>query len=62
MVKYNSKDILNIKDSLIFSDLYDNNVKMIYDFLYYKTFDKDVAEDLTQETFVKAIDKSASFK
>jgi len=45
-----------------FGSLYELHVRKIYDFLYYKTFDQETAEDLTQETFFKALKKIDSFK
>ncbi|EKE29519.1 MAG: hypothetical protein ACD_2C00156G0009 [uncultured bacterium (gcode 4)] len=45
----------------IWWEIYEDYAKRIYDFLYYKTFEKEVAEDLTQETFLKAIKKTSSF-
>lgn len=44
-----------------FGDLYDLHVSKIYRFLYHKTFDVTVSEDLTQETFFKALRKIDSF-
>ncbi|MDD2487636.1 MAG: RNA polymerase sigma factor [Candidatus Gracilibacteria bacterium] len=44
-----------------FEGLYETFVRKIYDFLFYKTFDKELAEDLTQETFLKALKKIDSF-
>ena len=37
-----------------FGELYDFYIKKIYDFIYYKTLNKDNAEDLTSITFTKA--------
>lgn len=51
-----------------FADLYDAYVRHIYDFIYYKTHHKETAEDLTSETFFKALknirqfDQSRSFR
>lgn len=44
-----------------FGDLYDLHVSKIYRFLYHKTFDVTISEDLTQETFFKALRKIDSF-
>lgn len=44
-----------------FGYLYDIYVKKIYNFIYYKTFHKQDAEDLTAETFLKALDKIKKF-
>ncbi len=45
-----------------FGRLYDIYIKKIYDFIYYKTLNKDVAEDITSLVFLKAWDKIAQFK
>jgi RNA polymerase sigma-70 factor (ECF subfamily) len=42
-------------DRNAFGQLYDHYVKRIYNFIYYKTFKKDVAEDITSQTFYKAL-------
>ena len=39
-----------------FGRLYDVYIKKIYDFVYYKTFHKETAEDLTSQTFTKALE------
>lgn len=55
-------------DTARFAELYDAYVRKIYDFIYYKTHHKETAEDLTSETFFKALknlgqyDRSRSFK
>jgi len=41
-------------DSAAFGRLYDAYIKKIYDFIYYKTLNKDVAEDITSTVFMKA--------
>jgi RNA polymerase sigma-70 factor (ECF subfamily) len=38
-----------------FGLIYDRHVRTIYNFIYYKVFDKDSAEDLTSQTFFKAL-------
>ncbi len=38
----------------IFDELYHSQVEPVYNFLFYKTLDKEVAADLTQEVFLKA--------
>ncbi|MBD3208004.1 MAG: sigma-70 family RNA polymerase sigma factor [Candidatus Nealsonbacteria bacterium] len=38
-----------------FSRLYNKYVEKIYNFIYYKSFHKETAEDLTSETFLKAL-------
>lgn len=40
-----------------FGILYDEYVRKIYDFIYYKTHHKETAEDLTSRVFVKALEK-----
>jgi len=37
-----------------FAELYDAYIKKIYNFIYYKTLHKDVAEDITSDVFLKA--------
>jgi len=55
-------------DTSRFAELYDAHVRAIYDFIYYKTHHKETAEDLTSETFFKALrsirqfDQTRSFK
>jgi RNA polymerase sigma-70 factor, ECF subfamily len=44
-----------------FGILYDRYLDKIYRFIYYKTFSKEVAEDLTSDVFHKAFVKIASF-
>lgn len=55
-------------DTARFAELYDAYIRKIYDFIYYKTHHKETAEDLTSETFFKALknirqfDQNRSFK
>ena len=44
-----------------FGALYDVYVEKIYRFVYYKTFNKDIAWDLTSDVFVKAYEKFHQF-
>ncbi len=44
-----------------FGVLYDRYLDKIYRFIYYKTFNKETAEDLTSEVFHKALFKITSF-
>ena len=44
-----------------FGVLYDRYLDKIYRFIYYKTFNKETAEDLTSEVFHKALLKISSF-
>ena len=48
----------NISD---FGQVYDKYVKKIFNFIYYKTHHKETAEDLTSETFMKALAKLDGF-
>lgn len=45
-----------------FGALYDAHVRSVYDYIYYKTFHKETAEDLTSHAFIKAIDNIQSFQ
>jgi RNA polymerase sigma-70 factor, ECF subfamily len=47
--------------SHLFSEYYESSVRKIYDFLYYRTFDVDTAEDLTADTFRKAFQSFHQF-
>lgn len=49
-------------DTASFGALYDEYVREIYRFIYYKTHQKEVAEDLTSHVFMKALEKIHSFK
>jgi len=44
-----------------FAKLYDAYAEPVYRFLFYRTFDRALAEDLTSDTFLKALDKIGSF-
>lgn len=48
-------------DSAGFGVLYDFYIDKIYRFIYYKTFSKESAEDLTSEVFTKAFEKIHSY-
>lgn len=48
----------NLKE---FGVLYDRYVKKIYDFIYYKTWHRETAEDLTSQVFFKALENINSF-
>jgi RNA polymerase sigma-70 factor (ECF subfamily) len=39
-----------------FSELYDLYIKKIYEFIYFKTHHKQIAEDLTSQTFLKSLE------
>lgn len=43
--------------NLSFGELYDQHVRRVYDYIYYKTLHKETAEDLTSQTFMKALKK-----
>lgn len=45
-----------------FAKLYDAYVEKIYRFIFYKTSHKETAEDLTSDTFVKALENISSFE
>jgi RNA polymerase sigma-70 factor (ECF subfamily) len=45
-----------------FTALYEKYVDKIYAFIYYKTHHKQVAEDLTSQTFMKALEKIQQFQ
>ncbi|MFC1732876.1 RNA polymerase sigma factor [candidate division KSB1 bacterium] len=44
-----------------FGKLYDEYVKKIYQFIYFKTHNRETAEDLTSHTFMKALENISSF-
>ncbi|MBA7604560.1 RNA polymerase sigma factor YlaC [subsurface metagenome] len=44
-----------------FEKLYDSYFKKIYSFIYYRTGHKETAEDLTSQTFIKALEKIQGF-
>ena len=44
-----------------FGLLYDRYIRKIYDFIYYKTHHRQTAEDLTSQTFIKALKKINQF-
>ncbi|PID70283.1 hypothetical protein CSB37_02765 [bacterium DOLZORAL124_38_8] len=44
-----------------FSFLYEAHFESVYKFVYYKTMHKETAEDITSQTFLKALDKIGSF-
>jgi len=48
-------------DKEAFAKLYDEYIKKIYNFIYYKTHHKETAEDLTSITFTKAWKNIESF-
>jgi RNA polymerase sigma-70 factor, ECF subfamily len=57
-MQYNEKELIENSqrgDSQAFGRLYDRHLRTIYDFIYYKTRHKETAEDLTSQTFFKAL-------
>lgn len=44
-------------DSSNFWLLYDKYIEKIHNFIYYKTYDRTIAEDITSDTFFKILDK-----
>jgi len=48
-------------NSEAFGALYDAYVKKIYNFIYYKAWHQETAEDLTSQTFFKALNKIKKF-
>ncbi len=55
---YNEKELIERcqgGDTEAFGLLYDHHVRTIYNFIYYKTHHKETAEDITSQTFFKAL-------
>ncbi len=48
-------------DATGFAEVYDAHVQKIYAFVYYRVQHREIAEDLTSTTFLKALDAYASF-
>lgn len=44
-------------DRRMFGVLYDRYIGKIHDFIYFKTYHKHIAQDLTSQVFMKALDK-----
>lgn len=44
-----------------FGALYDKHIRKIYDFIYFKTYHKETAEDLASQTFLKAAENYEKF-
>jgi RNA polymerase sigma-70 factor, ECF subfamily len=60
---YNEKEAIletQLGKTQAFGLIYDKHVKTIYNFIYYKVFDKESAEDLTSQTFFKALKNMSS--
>ena len=45
-----------------FGQIYDRYVHKIYDFLFFRTSDQSLSEDLCSQTFLKAYEKRSQFK
>jgi len=48
-------------DEESFAQIYDTFITVIYQFIYYKTYHRETAEDLTSQTFLKALEKLHRF-
>jgi RNA polymerase sigma factor (sigma-70 family) len=48
-------------DEQWFADVYDSYAERIYSFIYYKTYHRETAEDLTSHTFLKAFENINRF-
>lgn len=44
-----------------FTELYDKYVEKIYNFIFYRVSNRDLAEDLTSEVFLRAFDRIETF-
>ncbi len=51
----------NIDAHSQFGQLYDQHVRKIYNYIYYRTHHKETAEDLTSTVFMKALENFQSF-
>ena len=49
-------------ETAVFSQLYEWYVDKIYKFIYLKTYDQQIAEDICQDVFMKAFDKLPKFQ
>ena len=55
---YNEEELIRASqqgNNEAFGRLYDRHVRIIYDFVYYRTRHKETSEDLTSQTFFKAL-------
>jgi RNA polymerase sigma-70 factor, ECF subfamily len=48
-------------DKTAFGELYERYIGKIYDFIYFKTFHKETAEDICSKTFFKALENISNF-
>ncbi|MCF7846322.1 MAG: sigma-70 family RNA polymerase sigma factor [Candidatus Peribacteraceae bacterium] len=46
----------------LFAEIYELFAQKIYAFIFYKTFHRETAEDLTSQTFIRALEKIQLFK
>lgn len=56
MEKYSDKELAQLSsegDTEVFNFIVSKNIKLVYNFIYRLTGNKDEAHDLTQETFIK---------
>ena len=44
-----------------FAEIYDQFIEKIYRFIFYKTFNRETAEDLTSQTFLNVLEKITTF-
>jgi RNA polymerase sigma-70 factor (ECF subfamily) len=60
----NEKELINraLNDREAFTEIVNLHYKEISNYIYKRTFDKEVAKDLTQETFLRALKYLPSFK
>lgn len=49
-------------DQTAFGALYNEYIRKIYDFIYFKTLNKEIAEDLTSQVFLKILKHISNFK
>lgn len=49
-------------DSEAFASLYNANIKKIYDFIFFKTLNKELSEDLVSQVFLKVLKNISRFK
>jgi RNA polymerase sigma-70 factor (ECF subfamily) len=57
-MQYNEEELIKScqgGNNEAFGLLYDHHIKVIYNFVYYKTRHKETAEDITSQTFFKAL-------
>ena len=48
-------------DLSAFDTLYERHIKGVYSFIFYRTMDRQTAEDLTSQTFLKALEHIRTF-